>query len=322
MTGQLQLGLTAGVPEALYHRGIVDGEESLSHSGMKTLLGKTPAHFRYEIDHPEDRVQKKSFDLGSVAHDYVLGADAGIAEIRRGGDDQHPYGTGEPYDDFRTKDAQQKRDLAYSQDLTPILAKDVARVEAMLAALRRHPKAAELLEPGSGLPEVSGFARDPESGVLLRARYDWFRHDHTVADFKTTAKLADPGVFARTAYDFAYYLQDPTYRHVAALCDVEIAAFDFVIQETTPPYEVSVVHLGEASIELGRRRMREAINVYAACAAFGVWPGYSQTESVEVDLPYWALRDLELINQAAAADEDTTEADNAGIFSFLDSINN
>ena len=84
MTGQLQLGLTAGVPEALYHRGIVDGEESLSHSGMKTILGRSLTHFRREVDHPEDRAQKRAFDLGSAAHAYVLGAahSSGLAEIR------------------------------------------------------------------------------------------------------------------------------------------------------------------------------------------------------------------------------------------------
>ena len=73
-SGTLQLGLTADVPEQLYHRGVIDGEPSLSHSGMKTLLGKSPAHFRCEIDHPEDREQKKYFDLGSAVHAYALGA--------------------------------------------------------------------------------------------------------------------------------------------------------------------------------------------------------------------------------------------------------
>lgn len=319
MTAELKLGLMAGVPEALYHRGIVDGEPSLSHSGMKTLLGKTPAHFRHEVDHPEDRVQKKSFDLGSAAHAYVLGAGQElIAEMRKGGDVDHPFGTGEPYDDFRTKDCQQKRDLAYSLDLVPILAKDVERVHSMVAALRQHPLAGELLEPGSGTPEVSGFARDPESGVLLRARFDWFREDHRVTDFKTTAKLADPRVFSKTAFEYGYFLQDPTYRHVSDLCGWEITEFNFVIQETSPPYAVSVCHLGPATLELGRLKMRQAIATYAACVAAGVWPGYPLDESVEVDVPYWALRDIETVQGDDV--DDAAVIDSAAI-QLLESLN-
>ncbi len=321
MTAALKLGMTAGVPEDLYHQGIVDGESSLSHSGMKTLLGKTPFHFRHEVLHPEDRVQKKSFDLGSAAHAYVLGAGAEqIAEIRKGGNDAHPFGTGEPYDDFRTKDAQTKRDLAYAMNLTPILAKDVERVHAMVAELRRHPLASELLAPGSGTPEVSAFVRDPESGVLLRARFDWLRNDNRAIDFKTVGRLADPRSFSKAAFEYGYFLQDPTYRHVAALCDYSIEEFHFVLQETTPPYAVSVCHLGPATLELGRLKMRQAIALYAACVAAGEWPAYSQ-ESVEVDVPFWALRELDAV-AAVDSDDDSPDSAVAGdVLAFLDSLN-
>lgn len=313
--------LLTGLDEPTYHRGLVDGEESLSHSGMKVLLGATPFHFRHQVDHPEDRQPKKSFDLGSAAHSYQLfGKAVDIAEIRRGAPtDQFPFGDGPAYDDFRTKDAQTKRDLAYAQDLIPILAKDVARIQRMVEALRRHDLAAELLAPDSGTPEVSAFARDPDTGVLLRARIDWLRHDHRIVDFKTAGRLANPEAFARTALDYGYYLQDPTYRHVTGLCGWEATSFDFVIQETAPPYAVCVVHLGEASLELGRRRMRQAIDIYAEAATAGRWPSWPAA-SIEVDLPYWALRDLDATDSSrTGTDEDPI--DHSGIFTFLDSIN-
>ena len=68
----------------------------------------------------------------------------------------------------------------------------------LVAALRRHELASRLLEPGSFTPEVSAFARDPKSGVLLRARFDALRHDLTCVDFKTTAKLAKPAAVGRS----------------------------------------------------------------------------------------------------------------------------
>ena len=290
----LQLGLTAGVPERLYHRGVVDGEESLSQSGMKTLLSATPQHFWHAIHHPEDRKQKKEFDLGSCVHSRVLGVDSGIVEIRRGPDRHSRYGDGAPYESFRTRDAQEKRDYAYAEGLTPILAKDVQRADRMEQVLRRHGLASELLDPDAGVPEVTAIARDPESGVLLRGRFDFLRHDQRAVDLKTVGRVAGagPAVFSRSGYDYGYYLQAATYLHIAALCGVELTRFDFVVQEVVPPYAVSVVHFGAASLQLGRLRMRQAIDLYAECAAAGDWPGWPDA-SVEIDVPFWALRDLE-----------------------------
>ncbi len=323
MTGQLQIGLTAGVPEALYHRGIVDGEESLSHSGMKTLLGSTPAHFRREVDHPEDRVQKKEFDLGSAAHAYVLGAahSSGLAEIRQGPPTKdQPFGTGAPHENYRTKDAQTKRDAAYSLDLVPILLKDVSRVEAMVKALRSRRCAAELLAPDTGVPELTAIVRDPESGVLLRARFDWWRHDARAVDYKTTSKSAAPSRFARTGYDLGYYLQAATYSYIAELLEAPLDGFDFVVQEPYPPYEPSVLHFGPASLELGRLRMRRAIAMFAECKASGVWPGYPD-ESVEVDVPFWALREagIQTTSTSSELSGDST-TDVAGLLDDLERI--
>lgn len=319
----LQTGLMAGLPEHLYHRGLVDGEESLSHSGMKVLLGKTPAHFRHEVDHPEQREEAKHFDLGAAVHARVLGAGATIAEIRTGeSSSEHPFGDGKPYDNFRTKDAQTKRDLAYSLGLVPILAKDVARVQAMEQALRRHRLAAELLEAGSGTPEVSGFARDPDSGVLLRGRFDWWRgNEGLIVDFKTVGRLADARSFAKAVWDHGYFLQDPTYRHIAGLRGVEIDRFEFVVQETMPPFEVHVFHLDEPTIELGRHRMRKAVDLYAECVASGRWPGYPSDVSTEVGVPAWAFRELHdepggerVASRPALTDQTFAELDSFGAY--------
>ena len=321
MTGQLKLGLTAGVPEQLYHRGIVHGEPSLSHSGMKTLLGKSPAHFRHEIDHPEDREQKPEFDLGSAAHAYHLGTQkATLAEIRKKATehDHSPYGRGPLVDAFLTNDAKKKRDLAYSEGLTPVKSGQLAQVAAMQAALSRNKEATRLLAQGQGTPEVSGVARDPESGVLLRARFDYLRHDRIGVDYKTVAKLASPRSWGRTSFDFSYYLQHAVYEYVAALCDEPLAGFEFVVQEKTPPYAVSVMHFGPLSVELGRLRMRQAIDLYAACVASGEWPGYPD-ESVEVDVPFWALRELDAA--LPSTDDDTDDQVDSAALQLLDHLN-
>ena len=330
MAGQLQqltaahLGSTiVGLDELVYHRGLVDGEESLSHSGMKTLLGQTPAHFRHGMDHPEDFAPKREFDLGSAFHAKVLGV-GNVVTIRKAASkyDRSDYGQGEPIKGYYGNDAPAKRDLAYERGDIPVTGAQAEQVEAMAAAFRANARAAELLEPGSGRPEVSAFVRDPETGVILRCRVDWWRHDGRLVDTKTAGRVggADPSGFGRHGLEYGYHLQAAVYEHVARLCGFDFTGFDFAVQEVKPPYAVSVVHFGPASIELGRMQMRRAIALFAECSASGVWPGYPD-ESVEVDVPFWALREagIDNTNTSSELSGDST-TDVAGLLDDLERI--
>ena len=292
-------GIHHGLDEATYHRGIVAGEPSLSHSGMKALLAKTASKFKWENDHHEEP-NRDDFDLGSATHTLVLGVGP------------------EPYDmgvtDWRKPAVRAERERVKAAGLMPLKSQDYAKAHAMARSVLNHQRAAELLRDGS--PEVSMFARDPDSNVMLRARLDWLRDDGRIVDFKTAAD-ANPAHFGRRALDFGYYIQDPTYRHIAEQCGIDVDGFEFVLVESEPPYDVSVCHLGPASKELGWMHAQQAIELFAECMTTGAWPGYP-AESVEVDLPYWALRDIDLRNQS---ESDENPGINAGIFEFLDSIN-
>lgn len=290
-------GLIFDLDEGIYHVGIVAGEPSLSHSGMKTLLTKTAARFRFQTDHRDRSDVRPEFELGSAVHSLVLGAGPGLLDME--------------VTDWRSPKVRAEAAAARTEGLIPLRSQDYAKAHAMAAAVAKHARAAELLRDGR--PEVSAFARDPGTGVMLRARFDWLRDDGRLVDFKTAAD-ASPDRFARRALDFGYYIQDAAYRAVAEWCGVDVAGFEFVLVESEPPYEVSVCHLGPASVELGGLHARKAIDLYAECVASGEWPSYPD-ESVEVDLPGWALRDLDY-----TADTEQHSGP-ASIFAFLDSIN-
>lgn len=142
------------IPADEYHAD----RTSLSSSGARKLLPPScPALFRWEQDHPQP--PKKTFEIGTAAHQMVLGAGPELVVVDR-----------ERWDTNAVK-----AEVAAIRETgaVPLKPSQYAEIKAMAAALRAHPLAAALLDPEYGKPEQSLFWRDPETGVNCRARLDW-----------------------------------------------------------------------------------------------------------------------------------------------------
>jgi hypothetical protein len=254
---------------------------ALSCSGAKRLLPPScPAIFRHEQLH--GRPYKAAFDLGHAAHKAVLGVGAPLQLVEA--------------DDWRTKKAQEQRQVAYDTGAIPLLARDWDHVVGMSQALKAHPIAALLFDPAHGKPEQSLFRTDEQSGVDLRARLDWLPESvdgrMVLADYKT-AVSAEPRSFAKAAANYGYHMQHAWYVDmVTGLGLADDVGFVFVVQEKTPPYLVTVVELDVEAVRIGRERNRRAIDLYASCLATDEWPGYS-TDIELISLPKWATYDSE-----------------------------
>lgn len=263
------------MPAEQYHRDPVPGG-SLSSSGARKLLPPScPALYRYWAD--REQASKAAFDFGHAAHLAVLGAGPEVEVIHA--------------DDWRTKAAREARDAAYTAGKVPVLAAEYQHVQAMAAALYQHPIASVLFDPDYGQPEQSLFWIDGPSGIWRRARLDWLPEHHggrlIIADYKTT-RCAAPTHLGRAVYDHGYHQQAAWYLDgIPVLGLAAEAAFLFVAQEKTPPYLVTVIELDALALRIGRDLNRQAIDVYAECAATGVWPGYT-TDIELVGLPTWA----------------------------------
>jgi hypothetical protein len=264
-----------------YHRDPVKGG-SLSSTGARTLLPPScPARFRWQRDH--GRPDTGAFDLGRAAHRDVLGA---------GGDTIVITGTGKDPNAWRTADDLAAVKAARAAGQTPIRPRDLVVVKAMAQALREHPVAGPLLAR-PGLAEQSFIARDPESGVMCRARVDWMpavADDARVivVDYKTTTS-AQPAAFARSMADFGYHQQGPFYTDVITWLGDDHGTeplFVLVAQEKEPPYLVTVATPTSRAIEWGRVLNRKARDVYRECVEANHWPGYSAAIE-QLDLPGW-----------------------------------
>lgn len=259
----------------VYHGDpVADG--SLSSSGARTLLPPgCPALFRYERDHGRRRT--KEMNLGTAAHKVVLGAGADLVDIDA--------------DNYRTSKAQATRDEALAAGKIPLLPHERAVVDAMAAALRKHPAARALFGGRGGKAEQALFWVDQPSGIWRRALVDWLPARRpgrmVLPDYKTCAK-ADPDSISRSVYQNGYHQQADWYADgVKALGLATDVVVVLVFQERTPPYLVTATDLDVVALKIGAALNRQAIELYRECREAGHWPGYAD-DVIRTPLPAWA----------------------------------
>lgn len=260
-------GVYDGMPAADYH-----AHPALSASSAKLLLRPScPALFRHWADNP--RPPKREFDFGHAAHGLVLGIGEEVVVVDAA--------------DWRTAKAKAKRAEAYGSGFVPVLPAEWQAVQAMAAALRRHPIAGPLLRPGTGRAELSLFWHDAEFDVPRRARLDWLK-GRIVVDYKT-CDSAEPNACAKAMHNYAYNAQLDWYCTAAAECGlVDQPAALIVWQEKTAPYLVHVTEPDTVALAAGRDRNRKALDVYAHCVAAADWPGWADDSITPLALPRWA----------------------------------
>lgn len=262
------LGIFEDVEEASYH-----ADPALSQSGAKLLL-VSPAKYRWRMDNPEHR---DAFDYGHAAHAKILGVGADVVTVHA--------------DDWRSKAAQEAKRKAHEAGKTPLLAKDVARIDAMALAIEAHPTAAAILH-SAGRPELSMWWTEHTTDgteVPARGRVDYATTtaagDPVIVDLKTTVD-ASPAGFTKTVTNLGYDLQAAAYRRGWEALTGQRPAFVLIAQEKEAPYLVGVYTLDWTYDARGDDHWQQAIDLYARCAATDTWPGYS-TGITELTPPRW-----------------------------------
>jgi hypothetical protein len=151
---------------------------------------------------------------------------------------------------------------------------DDARIEAICQKVKSDRLAAPLLEGGRA--ELSVFATEPQTGVLLKGRPDYVSADgRIVVDLKTIAN-ASTQKCARAIADRRYHIQAALYFTLLEQFGYKPERFYFIFVETSSGMPLlNVRRLGDATINLGRRTLEHELFHFAACEAAGMWPGYS-----------------------------------------------
>lgn len=155
-------------------------------------------------------------------------------------------------------------------------------VQGAAEALRREPRLAEILADPDGRSEVEMVAKDPNTGVMLKARMDWLTPAFTL-DLKTFTQRRGKSIdqtIADAIWHDGYHRQAWFYRHVRSLATGCTLPHVIAFVESDEPHEVRLRMLkptnhGEVSIlwEQARCECQELIRLYAGCLArFGDKP--------------------------------------------------
>jgi len=268
----LTAGLHADIPQSDYL-----ALPYASYSRLKRLRDTCPAIVRYEMEHPPPSTP--ALVVGSAVHCAVL----------------EPFQFTRLYvkgveGDGRTKAVKDAR-AALEADhpgATVLSHADYEMVCGVRDAVAAHPKASRLLE---GRPEHTALWTDPETGVQCRGRFDLLSDRvPAVVDLKTCMD-ASPDAFARSCYQYGYYLQGAMYLQGAQEIGYTAKHFIIVAVEKRPPHVVAVYELEPADLGLGADEVRSLLRTWKRCQDSGVWPGYS--DRVErLALPTYAARQI------------------------------
>jgi hypothetical protein len=271
-------GIYAEFPVADYYRDPCPSP-SLTQSGAKIILEKSPLHAWHE--HPRlnpsslSDSDDKKFDVANIAHALVLGRGRKFVVL--------------DYEDWRTKDAQKRREEASQAGKLAVLRKhyDLAGSMAEVLVLSLNNRGLRLFDG----PERSEIVIAWNEGkIWFRQMLDWLSADAEImADYKTTAVSAAPGALAARMASDGWDVQ-------AAMAERGLAVvagedpdrrYIFVVQETFEPFAVSIMEISESVLSIGRRKLQSAAWVWRECMESGVWPGYP-TQIIVPDYPGFA----------------------------------
>jgi len=258
-------GIYDGVSNAAYH-----ADPALGSTSLKTLATKTPAHYKYDQEHPRS---SDAFDIGTVAHSLILENDKSGVDVW-------------DFPAWTTKAAKEARDESRAAGRIPLLTKDWGQVKGMTESVMRHPQARELFTGHRA--EASVFWE--EDGRMLKCRPDAWHDSERLVDLKTT-RDANPNTFGKTAHEYGYHQSAAHYIDGVKAATGEDLPFHFVLVEKTEPYLVSVVELDIEAVNLGRQLNDRAKRIYRECVESGNWPGYPNGQTAY--LPAWAIYQAE-----------------------------
>jgi hypothetical protein len=263
-----RLGFVPNMPEQEYHNG-----PEISKSGLDKIE-MSPAHYR----HAPPREPTPAMLIGTAIHLAILEPDRFDAE-------------------YHITSAQDRRQAAYKEAVEQygvdrvLLPHDAEHVRALQGVVLGHTKARKLAH-AKGHAELSAFAKDPVTGVMVRCRYDRLADAGFAVDLKKARDVLPRG-FANSCARYRYHVQDALYSDMYYWITGErLDEFWFLAIEDQPPYTVIPYRLDDLSIEAGRIAYRRNLNTYAECLAADSWPHY-EPESELLSVPDWALGDLE-----------------------------
>lgn len=246
--------------------------EGISKSGLDLIL-RSPAHYRFA----ERREPSRAMEIGTALHCAILEPDRFSSEymlLRHVAD---------------RRASEYKQAVAVWGSERVLVASEADRVAGMQESVLSNPNLRPALS-SPGRCELSVFATDPETGVLVKCRFDRINDNGLAVDVKKTQDLRD---FAKAVANYGYHMQAAFYSDVWRWATGEdLRGFVFAAVEEQMPHASAPFVLDDEAMQIGRMLYREALNEYAECLEADEWPGIALPQQ-EIQLPSWYINQFE-----------------------------
>lgn len=258
-------GIYMGVADADY-RADPCPSPSLTQSLCKILLERSPQHAFIASSSLNPMFEPDSdpkFDLGNVAHQMLLGRGKDIEVL--------------DFPDWRTKAAKEAREAAVSEGRVAVLTEQFKRAADMVEAARKQI-ARHRDDDAFTDGDAEAMLCWHEDGIWFRSLIDWLHDDRlTIDDFKSTGMSVAPHVIGLRAQAAGWEIQAAFIERGLDVIDPGNAGrrkFRFIAQETDPPHALTIMHMDEHWLTMGRKKVDTAVKMWKNAIQTGFWPGY------------------------------------------------
>lgn len=263
--------------------------DRVSSHRLWTILD-SPLHMRWEVDHPKP--PNGSLQQGTILHALMPGADEKIAVQPKTANKKSNEGKSNlvawleeitshiaprPPTELQSKSAQfdfQIQALDAILQTSDIL---VATREQYETALRMRDSimsksiARVIFEDGKA--EQTCLQEDPDTGLPLKARFDWLPSKYRIVADTKSARSTKRSQFNAQVFELGYHLQAAFYRWVYELEFGERPVFYWVAVENTPPYDSAIFDADDKLMKRGHVDFCAALVRYEKCTRMNFWPG-------------------------------------------------
>lgn len=260
----------SGMPIDAYHAW----PDSVSNSGLNQV-SRSLAHYK----HRAAWKQTRAMEIGTAFHTALLEPERFKSE----------YIIVDDINDRRKSEYKEAaKHYGNAQTLTDSEGRSVL---TMMRAVMDNSDAMEIMDQ-EGWSELSAFALDPETGILMRARFDWITSNGRALDIKKTQDARERA-FQKSCTNYRYYSQAAMYSHVYELITGQpLEKFEFLAIEEQPPCANMVWELDELAKQYGWDEYRAALLKYAEAVERDQWPAYPETRGL-IGLPEYLLDGLD-----------------------------
>lgn len=245
----------------------------LNFHGMKEYY-RSPKHYVVYKEDAANQVETPSMKMGRLFHTAVLESDKFLSECIEGPDCAK---TTKKWKDF----------VADHPGKEVIKPKERDQIIGMANAITSDKWASKML--GRGESERSLFARDPDTGILMKGRLDFISGVmNGIVDLKT-CQDARPNAFQRSIRTYLYHCQAAYYLKLANLLGMKKECFVFIAVEQQPPHGLKTYEIGRDSLITGENWVEAGLRSFAKTVANKAWLGYPNEQVDVIDLDPWDL---------------------------------